>query len=75
MDQVLERPAHVPPERVFDFDFYHPPGAEPGAMELVRRGVDGIGGRAVEADRGDATLDQCLRRRRQCLVRWPTFVR
>jgi cytochrome P450 len=28
MDQVLERPAHVPPERVFDFDFYHPPGAE-----------------------------------------------
>ncbi|MBV9996714.1 MAG: cytochrome P450 [Caulobacteraceae bacterium] len=25
---VAQRPAHVPPERVFDFDFYHPPGAE-----------------------------------------------
>lgn len=32
-DPTLPHPDHVPPERVYDFDLYHPPGVEQGFHE------------------------------------------
>src|SRR5919201_4708916 len=36
----------------------HPAGAEPNAMEVEGRRVDGVGGWTIEPDRGDASVDQ-----------------